>query len=157
MGECMKVEIIDKSSFSIFINRNYLKSIDFSVKEEVVAVVKDIIMKLRKRLNLHGFYKIKVFVHDKVGLFLDVVQLEDLDFSNALDLRVLVYFNEDIFFETENYFVIQDFSDIRYKDNKFYCSIPKDCEVKKLYEISEFGRFLYGEEVLSLLKNASFL
>lgn len=151
IGEYMKIEVMSKECFSIFINRLYFSMIDYSDREQLVEHVKKILKKMKSRLNLRGFYKIKVFVHEKVGIFLDAIKLEDLDYSNALDLRVIVFLDEKIYFETEDYFVIEHIPGIRYYRNKYYCLVD---DIDNLYEILEFGKFIYGEEVVQMLNHS---
>lgn len=145
----MKVEVCGKDSFSIFINRAYVKDIDFTIKDDVINFVRDFIVRLKTRLNLRGFYKIKVFPHDKVGFFLDVVKLDDMDMSNNLDLRIIIMSECDIFFETDNYELINTCNEKRYFDGLFYCIV--DDSFDEILEKVEWGRFIYGREVVNLL------
>lgn len=148
----MKIELVDKDSFSIFINRLYIKECDFSSKQDITDVVKELVYQLKGKLHLCGFYKIKVFVHDKIGLFLDVFRLEELDYSNTLDLRIIIYFNEPIFFGVDDYFLIQDAKKIWFFDNQYYCLV--DDILDQFYSLSEFGSFVYGKEAGRLLNQA---
>ena len=149
IGEYMKIEKLDQKSYKIFINNLYLKDVDFSDKENMVQSIKSIIKKLRLRLGLRGFYKVKVFPNSKIGVFLEIIQLEDIDFSNNLDLRVILFNDEQFLFETDDYFLIDQCSDVKYYDGKFYCFIDDDFD--EILEKVEFGRVLYGKEVLSVL------
>lgn len=151
----MKIEMLTKDSYKIFVNKLYIKDIDLNDKDVIILAVKDIIQKLKQRLQLRGFYKVKVFPSKNIGLFIEIIQLEDLEFSNNLDLRVVVYFDEKIFFETEDYFVIQKYDSIIFFDDKFYCLI--DDYFEDLLEIVEFGRFIYGKEVINLLNKGTIL
>lgn len=150
----MKIEVISKDSFSIFINSLYVDITDYTNKDKLVEVVKNVIKKMKNRLNLRGFYKIKVFVQEQLGLFLEVVKLEDLDYSNALDLRVIVFLDEKIYFETDDYFVIENIKKIRYHDNKYYCCVE---DFNDIFPFLEFGRFIYGNEVIRMLNNSVIL
>ncbi len=151
----MKIELIDKNSFFVFINRLYLKDCDFSSKEEITSVVKKLIFKLKDRLHLRGFYKIKVYVHDKIGLFLDIIQLDDLSYSGALELRIIVFFDCQFLFEVDDYFLIHQANKIWYLDNRYYCLV--DDLLDSFYSVLEFGRFLYGEDALFVLHRACLL
>ena len=98
----MKIESISFSDFSIFISSNYLNIDDYKDQEQVVKYVKILVKKLKNRLKLKGFYKLKVFVNSNVGLFVDVIKIDDLEYSNVLDLRVIVFLDSDIYFEIDN-------------------------------------------------------
>ncbi len=152
IGEYMKIEIADKKNIFIFINSGYLNDTDLASKEDIIFAVKDFIIKYKKRLNLRGFYKVKVFVNKKVGLFLDINRLEDIELSNTVDLRVIVYMDEKIYFETENYYILPDRVDKYYYNNRFYCDASL---VPNILNIVEFGSFIYGDMVLDILDNAT--
>lgn len=151
----MKIEMLTKDSYRIFVNKLYIKDVNLDEKEAIILAVKDIIQKLKQKLQLRGFYKVKVFPNKNIGLFIEIIQLEDLEFSNNLDLRVVVYFDEKFYFETEDYFTIQKYDNVMFFDDKFYCLI--DDSFEDMLEIVEFGRLIYGKEVTNLLNNGTVL
>ena len=151
----MKIEMCGKDIYNIFINREYLKGKDYSVKEDIVKVVKEIIFKLRGRLGLRGFYKIKVFPQKIIGIFLEVIKLDETEFSNSLDLRIITYMDEKFYFETDDYFKIANCNDKRYIDGHFYCVVDDNFDL--VLEKVEFGRFIYGKDVNFLLNNSLIL
>ena len=150
----MKVEIVSSEEFSIFVNSLYAKITDYSDREEIIGVVKDIIAKYKNKLKLRGFYKIKVYLDERVGLFLDGVRLECLERLDAIDLRVIVYFDEDIYFKTDDYFVISDVSKIIYFDGNYYCKVKDILDINK---VVEFGEFVYGNYILDILDKGSLI
>lgn len=145
----MKIESISFSDFSIFISSNYLNIDDYKDQEQVVKYVKILVKKLKNRLKLKGFYKLKVFVNSNVGLFVDVIKIDDLEYSNVLDLRVIVFLDSDIYFETDDYFLIGDNKEVIFYGDKFYCSVNN---LDNIYNYLEFGNFIYGDEVLKILE-----
>lgn len=149
----MKIEKITDDKYTIFINNIYLKIENFDDKEEIIKNVKDVIMKIKNKLSLRGFYKIKVYVNKRIGLFLNLVRLEELDFSNILDLRVIVYLNEEVYFETEDIDILPSNKKIHILNNKYYCN-AKYLDIMK---IVEFGRFVYGIELSKLLNKSHVL
>lgn len=151
----MKIEMLTKDSYRIFVNKLYIKDVNLDEKEAIILAVKDIIQKIKQKLQLRGFYKVKVFPNKNIGLFIEIIQLEDLEFSNNLDLRVVVYFDEKFYFETEDYFTIQKYDNVMFFDDKFYCLI--DDSFEDMLEIVEFGRLIYGKEVTNLLNNGTVL
>lgn len=146
----MRIEIVSLEEFNIFVNNLYLKIDNYNNKEEIVDVVKGIISKIRGKLHMRGFYKLKVFLNEKVGLFIKGVKLEGLDYSSTLDLRVVVFFDEDIYFKTDDYFVICGVSNIRYFDGSYYCLVDN---IPDINSVVEFGDFIYGEDVLDVIEN----
>lgn len=148
----MKIEVIDKAKICIFINKEYLGDIKFNSKEDIILVVKDFIVKYKKRLNLRGFYKVKVFANKRVGLFLEVNRLEDIELSNTVDLRVIVHLDDKVYFMTDDYEILpSENTDVYYYNNNFYCDVDNISDVLK---VVEFGKFIYGEEVIDMLDNA---
>ena len=147
--------MLTKDSYRIFVNKLYIKDVNLDEKEAIILAVKDIIQKLKQKLQLRGFYKVKVFPNKNIGLFIEIIQLEDLEFSNNLDLRVIVYFDEKFYFETEDYFTIQKYDNVMFLDDKFYCLI--DDSFDDMFEIVEFGRLIYGKEVINLLNKGTVL
>lgn len=144
----MRIEIISSEEFHIFVNNLYLKIDNYEHKEEIVEAVKGVISSVRGKLHLRGFYKLKVFVNEKIGLFIEGVKLEGLEYSNALDLRVVVFFDEDIYFKTEEYFVIGDVSNVKYFDGYYYCLVDDIADINK---VVEFGEFIYGRDALDVI------
>lgn len=154
LGGKMNIKQVAKDNYKIFINKLFFKG-SFDEKENIIDFVKDIILKKRKVLNLRGFYKVLVYVNKKIGMFIDMVKLEDSSYFNNLDLRVIVNNDSEVYFETEDYFFIADGKDIRYLDGKFYLLVDEFFQEK--IENEEFGRFIYGEDVINVLANGVIL
>ena len=150
----MNIKLTSKDTYKFYINKLLFKG-DLNDKEQIIDFVKQIILKKRKSLNLRGFYKVLVYVNKEIGLFIDMTKLEDSSYFNNLDLRVIVNNPSDIYFETEDYFLISDYKDIRYYNGKYY-TLVDDC-FDKIMEKIEFGRFIYGEEVINVLANSTIL
>ena len=151
----MKIESCGKSDFKIFVNNSYTQNLDYLNKDDVVDFIKKYILKLKNKLMLRGFYKIRVYPKCNVGMFLDIIKLDDIDLSNNLDLRVMIMYDEDFYFETEDYDIIKNCNDIRYMDGLFYCIV--DDSIEPLLEKVEFGKFIYGKDVINLLNNSKVL
>lgn len=147
----MRVEIFSDGEISIFVSSSYKGICDCYEKEKLVEVVKDVVKKLKRKLNLKGFYKLKVFFNKVVGIFIRAIKVDEVEYSNVLDLRVIVYTDQDIYFETDDYFMIKDVKNVRFYKNKFYCLVD---DIFNIYKVVDWGRFIYGEEVLDMLDNS---
>ena len=147
----MRVEILSDGEISIFVSGNYKGICDCYEKEKLVEVVKDIVKKLKRKLKLKGFYKLKVFFNKFVGIFIRAIKIDEVEYSNVLDLRVIVYTEQDIYFETDDYFKIRGVKNIRFYRDKFYCLVD---DILDIYNVVDWGRFIYGEEVLDMLDNS---
>lgn len=145
----MKIEVCGKDNYNVFVNRIYVQELNFSDKEELIKFIKKFILKIKNKLCLRGFYKIKVFPQQKIGLFLEIIKLDDMDLSDNLDLRVVIMQDEKFFYEVDDYDLISRYNEKRYFDGHFYCVV--DDEFDNIIEKSEFGRFIYGKEVINLL------
>ncbi len=143
----MHIELQSLDKIFMFVNICYVSSLE---KIDLIDEVKNIILKYRVKLKLKGFYKVKVFVNELVGLFIELCKIDELEYSNTLDLRILVFYDEDVYFETDDYFVLEGCREIRFYNNKFYCDV-NDVSVLK---VVEFGNFIYGDEVLKMLSNS---
>lgn len=151
----MRIETCGKDNFNIFINDSYVEKDVYSSKDVMIDFIKKFILKIRDRLSMRGFYKIRVYPRIGVGIFLDIIKLDDIDLSNNLDLRVIIMSDEKFYFETEEYELIRECNDKRYKDGLFYCVVDNNFD--KVLEKVEFGRFIYGKEVVNLLNNSLLL
>lgn len=150
----MKIELISNDSFNIFINKEYFKNVDFQDKDNIIDIVKELILRLKDKLHMNGFYKVKAYVNDRVGIFIDTLKIEELEFSNNIDLRVIVCLNEDILFELEDISQLPRSIKVRRLYNKYYVDID---DIDNLYSILEFGRFIYGNELNRILSKAKVL
>lgn len=151
----MKVEFFGKDCLKIFINCNFNNSICYKNKDEVISFVRSIILNKKNVLKMCGFYKVKIYNLDKVGLFIEVIKLDDLDINSLVELRIVYYQDEVFYYETDNYDVIENCNDKRYIDGKFYCIV--DDYFDELLTKVEFGRFIYGKDLTKVLNNSIFL
>ena len=144
----MRVDFINDEEFSIFLNSCYCKIDDYNDKDEIVGVVKKVISKYKNKFRLRGFYKVKVFPLDRVGLFVEGVKLESLEMSGIIDLRVIVYFDEEFYFKTDNYYVINNISNIKYFNGSYYCLVK---DILDINSFVDYGEFVHGEDVLTII------
>ncbi|MBE6157823.1 MAG: hypothetical protein E7160_03420 [Firmicutes bacterium] len=149
----MKIEIFDDSMIKIFVNSNYLKNVDFNSKEEIVLTVKEVIMKYKMRLNLNGFYKVKVFVKEEIGFFIEIIKLDDNMYSDIVDLKVIVYLEQKVYFKTSDYNILPSKTKIYYLDNYFYCDVD---DLLNIYSVVEFGEYVYGKTI-DLIRSRSII
>ena len=76
---------MNSNNIFIFLNIYNVYSLE---KEDLVKQVKNIIIKYKSKLNMKGFYKVKVHVGEDIGLFIDIYKIDDIEYSNSLDLRI---------------------------------------------------------------------
>ncbi|MBR5370201.1 MAG: hypothetical protein IK137_02735 [Bacilli bacterium] len=138
----MKIEKLNVTDYKIYY---YKKQLD---EKSLYNDIKELIKKVQKRLKLKGFYKV-LAVNKKIGLFLILKKIEDNFYRNTLDFKIEIS-DLDVYFKTNDYFVIKDLSDIKYKDGMFYCVVDESFD--KILEKVEFGDFLVGYDDVKLVK-----
>ena len=142
----MRIEkVYDK--LYIYLDKLYVDC-DYSDKKSVGEFVKDYLVHYSKYLDLSGFYKVKVYCNEMVGLFLEINCLEKND-DNKLDLRILVFLNEDVMMSCSDYFVFN--CDCYYYDGLFYTDV-----VDKV-NLLDFSCFIYGDKVLEVKNRGLFI
>ena len=139
----MKIERISHTDFLIY---------DYSsfILEDKKSCVKEIIEKIRSRLSLKGFYRVRFSVK-KIGIFLQIQKIEDSFYPDTLDLKIEEA-SFDVYYGTEDYFLIDSFFPVRYFDGKYYCLV--DDSFDKILEKVEFGDFIFGEKLEEVLKKS---
>ena len=149
----MRIEMISSDNYSIFINSNYTNIDDYADKNNIIRNVKEIIIKIQSMINLYGFYKVKVYVCKKIGLFIDISKI-DSSYSDNLDLRIIVFLDEDVYVGVDDYFLVSDVKDVRNYNDKYYVKVN---DLDNIFNIIEFGNFIYGAEVNNMLNNSVFV
>ncbi len=140
----MKIEKISQLEYRIFVNRGYYLDIDYNKQSDLISLVKEIVLKYKNKLNLSGFYKVKVYPIDRVGIYIDLVNMDSLEYSTNIDLRVIVYQNKKVYFETDDYFIIDKYDNIVYYNKLFYVNINK---IEDINEIVDYGRFVLEDDI----------
>ena len=98
----MKI-ISNGDKLSVFVINN--KDIDLN---NLDMYMKELIIKLRRkyRKDIYGFYKVDVYIKDKIGMIIDFNLEEEIDFFRDLvDLKVVVHEDADVFLKFSDYFL----------------------------------------------------
>ena len=121
----------------------------YEEKPEIIKLVKNTVLKVNKiyHLNLKGFYKVRVYLNKKVGLVIEIIRVDDIDINNAIDLRVLVYFDQEFFIEVDNFDFVPKHKRVTFLDNKYYISVESlsDAEV---FSLLELGIVIYKSDLI---------
>lgn len=146
----MSVELVNDDDLDIYVNPYNFNDIICYDKDTILSYIKEFILKINNRykLNLSGFYKIKAYFSSKVGLFLNVIKIDDNEFNNEADFRIILFQNEKFLFETDDYDVIKDTPNKKYYKNKFYVDIDDIYNVNNLIDM---GKIVYGDEAKQIL------
>ena len=144
----MKI-ISNSDKLSVFVINN--KDIDL---DNLDMYMKELIIKLRRkyRKDIYGFYKVDVYVKDKIGMIIDFNLEEEIDFFRDLvDLKVVVHEDADLFLKFSDYFLF-DNKKVYFFEEEYYVDI-NDVSDKEFLEKLEFCNLVYGEELSDIKGN----
>ena len=144
----MKI-ISNGDKLSVFVINN--KDIDLN---NLDMYMKELIIKLRRkyRKDIYGFYKVDVYVKDKIGMIIDFNLEEEIDFFRDLvDLKVVVHEEADVFLKFSDYFLF-DKKKVYFFEGEYYVDID-DVSDKEFLEKLEFCDTIYGEELSDIKSN----
>ena len=151
----MHVESLSDNQLMIYINNQYFVSLDWNNKEEITKNVKNLILKLNRiyHLELSGFYKMTIYLNKKVGMMIELSKLEDFGIEiKTIDLRITIYLNSEIWIAVKDWDMVKT-SPIIYYHNGYYYSDIATFSKEKLMQITEWGNFIYGEEIEKIKQN----
>ncbi len=144
----MKI-ISNGDKLSVFVINN--KDIDLN---NLDMYMKELIIKLRRkyRKDIYGFYKVDVYVKDKIGMIIDFNLEEEIDFFRDLvDLKVVVHEDADVFLKFSDYFLF-DKKKVYFFEGEYYVDID-DVSDKEFLESLEFCDTVYGEKLSDIKGN----
>lgn len=144
----MKI-ISNGDKLSVFVINN--KDIDL---DNLDMYMKELIIKLRRkyRKDIYGFYKVDVYVKDKIGMIIDFTLEEEIDFfKDLVDLKVVVHEDVDVFLKFSDYFLFGD-KKVYFFDGEYYVDID-DISDEDFLEKLEFCKIVYGEELSDIKGN----
>lgn len=132
----MKINKINETNYKIY----YYKSInDKCLYDEVKRIIKSI----QKRLKLSGFYKVLV-IKKTIGLFIELKRMDNSFYKDTLELKIDIK-DSNVYYKTEDYFVISGLSNVKYIDGLYYCIV--DDSFDEILEKVEFGDFIFGYDI----------
>lgn len=144
----MRVLKDDEGNFIIYLLLNH-KKYDMNHKDEIIQLVKNTVLKVNRmyHLNLKGFYKVRVYMNEKIGFVIEIIQIDDISIHNSIDLRVLVYANQDFYIEVDNFDFLPEHKKVIYYDDKYYINVNL-LNKKEVISLLELGNLVYKSEVI---------
>ena len=138
----MKIWKINSTDYQIY---DYSSHIN---EDTIYEDVKKIFQRLKRILKLRGFYRVLV-TFKKIGIFFQLIRIEDSFYKDTLDLKIEK--NDcDIYYRTEDYFVVKDFSTLFF--NGMYYVLVDD-SFDHVLEKVEFGDFVFASSIEEVFKN----
>ncbi len=153
----MRLEMIDNDSYVVFVNNLYFKVEDFSDKQKLTEIIKELLTRLSDSymLTFKGYYKVIIYNHELVGSYLKLEKLEDfLVDVTTVDIRVIAYLNEKFFIEFDDYDMISKSVEGYFYNDKYYVDIDhfnKD----DILCFFDYGRIVYGDIIDSIKRFGS--
>ena len=129
----MKLEKINNSDYQL------LFPTTLSSEEEILTFVKNVFQDYQKQMDLKGFYQV-VILNRIFGLFLQIIQVNDSHYKNIFDYRVVFDDETNFYFQTKDYFVVEQCQYVYYFDEYFYALV--DDSFDEILEKVEFGKFV---------------
>ena len=114
---------------------------------DINEYIKKVILTLKRKykIDIFGFYKINVYKNNKIGVLIDIIKEDDIDyFKDLLDLKIKVYENSKMYLKFNDYF-LNEKKNIIIKNNNYYIDIDNLRE-KELIKMIEFCEILVGEK-----------
>ena len=136
----MKIERINSKDYWIFINF-------FPVRQDfLLEDVKTLFLSFQKILSLKGFYKVFVYMKS-VGTFFHVLYVDDSFYKDHIDLKVELK-EDELYFVTEDYSIVKDFSSIFFYHDKYYVPIEETLDLIKM----EFGYYCLKNQLSDMFQ-----
>ena len=107
----MKIDKIGPNDYQLYI---YKYNKELSEQE-----VRELLKKLQDKLKLKGFYRV-IVCNKKIGTFIELLKIEDSYYKRVLDLKIIIENEEEVYFKTEDYFLIKELNSIKYNDKYYY-------------------------------------
>ena len=104
----MKIVINDDNNLIIYINKMYLKDIDFNNNLELEKYFKNILSKLNYYYNItvNGYYELDIYTDPLYGIIIELEKLENDYFDyydDEVELHIVIH-NTNFLYELEDYF-----------------------------------------------------
>lgn len=119
---------------------------NLSEKENVTKEIKKIFLKLIKyySLKINGIYEVYLYENNKYGTVLEIKKQAELLFNpDIIDIKLKIYKNVNFYLKTNNYFILEIYKNIYYKDNFYYIKID---EIDNINNLIEYVDIIYKEK-----------
>ena len=126
----MKIERISKTDYFI-----YLFHYDFN--KDLMEEIKKKLKQIQKRYHLKGYYKV-VIIEKNIGIFLKLILIDSSSYQDTLNFR-FVFIDENIYYKTKEYDVINNHLEILYQGEYYYILVDS---INNVLPLIEYGRFV---------------
>ena len=133
----MKFEVLD-DKYLFFTNKIYI----FDEEKDISVFLKDMFLIINEvySLELFGYFKVDIFIDDKIGAFVEISKLDDyISYSKKIDTKVIINRNS-FYFKTKDLSLIYQYENIYRKDNYYYVSTK---DVENILDLLDFCEIDY--------------
>ena len=152
----MRLEV-ERDKYFLYVNQDYCKNMDFNSKESIASYAKTLVLRLKRiyGIVLQGFYQMKVFVNDCVGMFIELVKLDDFEFElMTIDLKVIIFLHQTFLLQCTDFDFFEHFSSVYFRAPYYYGVLQKD---EFVLPCLEYGKLIYGPAVDEVLQKGILL
>ncbi len=151
--------ITDGDMIILYLNRMYIRSLDFTDKEATERYMKRLLMKISNKYNINfdGYYVVNLYVDMNYGVVIEIIKekLEYLDyFGNQIEINTKVT-EGSFLYEVSNFDVklLKKFVIYKLRD-KLYLRIKKDISDLEMGKMLECAKIVYGTKANEIIKKA---
>ncbi len=145
----MRLDYQDQDHFSVYLNNAYLKLEDYENKESIAKDMKRFVLKFSRRyhLDLHGFYRVVIYLNQKVGMFIEIEKIDTFELDmTSVDFKIVIYLRQPFYLKVADYDLLPKKGTSYYFEGSYYLNIDH-IEERELLSLLELGSIVYGEEV----------
>ncbi len=142
----MRIYEVDEG-YQIYLNKDYTKEVDFTSKEEISEYAKSLVLRLRKiyGITLLGYYEVKIYVNKRIGMFIELRKMDDIDFDFfTIDLKIIIYLEQPFFLKCDNFDYIETCHPLYYYKGSYYTPLDK---IEHFIPYLELGEIIYKEKI----------
>ena len=149
----MKIVNQDENCMTIFLNKYYIRDLNFDIKHDLESYFKNLFLKLKRYydINISGYYNIDVYVDDNYGLIMNLSK-EDIEyydyFDNQIDMRITIKNNKFLYCVGDPFiFNIKSDYLIYWFKNKYYIDLTNNINEFDIINLMEYADIIYNEEI----------
>jgi len=143
----MNISYINDTDFKLFINDNFFEEIEYESKEELMTLLKAVILKVKKNYGIivSGLYEVNIYILKKIGLEFYFTKSDNYTFSNkVVDLKMTIHLDPNVYLKFDNYDYVSEYQNLRYEEGCFYLK-PDLLDTSDLIKLSDLYTIIIDE------------
>lgn len=106
-----------------------------NLKKDIKIILEDIIN--RYKIKLSGIYEIIIYENKKYGYVLEIKQIKEFEYSEFIDLRINIKYNQTFYFITDNYNYIDDCNNVFCNNDIYFVNMESVLNVNSKVELCD--------------------